>query len=270
MQSEKLVKLARAKINLCLNIIGTDGAKHLLDTVMMPIDICDTVTMSLSDKNEVFYDGKISPYPFDTVKRTLEAFQKFHDGFVRVDITKRIPEKAGIGGSSADASCVARGLEEMFSIKIDMDLLSDIGSDVPSMYLDCPCRMVGTGKEVMPVGLPKGMKFLLVTGVQGVSTKECFDLYDKIGGENCDVDDMLRRIKNREYFLPTNALQRSACILSPEIEKVLNTLHECGFYAGMTGSGSGVFAYEYDEEKFDEKKAKAISVLKNKYLITTF
>jgi len=267
---ERLILKARAKINLCLNVTGKEGDKHALDTIIFPVGLSDEVVMEKSPSFLLTYDGKVSPYDDDVVVRAVNLLKSYFDGGIKVDIKKRIPEKAGIGGSSADAAAVVKGLETLYGFTVDGEVLERIGSDVPAMYFGSPCRMVGTGKTVLPVDAPETIRFVLVTGATGVSTKNCFDLYDKIGGERGDVEDVLKKLSSGEYFTPVNALERSAKTLSPEIGEVLTAVKKSGFYGGMTGSGSGVFGYEYSETAFSENLAKLKTMLSEKYRITTF
>ncbi len=267
---ERLILEARAKINLCLNVTGKEGDKHTLDTIIFPVGLCDEVVMEKSPSFLLTYDGKVNPYDNDVVIKAVNLLKSYFDGGVKIDVKKRIPERAGIGGSSADAAAVVKGLEILYGFTADYEVLERIGSDVPCMYFDRPCRMVGTGKTVFPIDAPEKIRFVLVTGAKGVSTKECFDLYDEIGGERGDVDDVLKKLSAGEYFTPVNALERSATMLSPEIGEVLSAVKSSGFYGGMTGSGSGVFGYEYSETAFSENLAKLKTTLSKKYRITTF
>lgn len=269
----KLVIKARAKLNLCLKITGRAGNKHELDTLIVPVGLADTVIMEKSADVTIRYEGKEGLFDNDTVKKTVELLQsRYFDGGVGITIIKNIPEKAGVGGSSADAAAVARGLERLYGFTVAPELLAEIGSDVPAMYLDAPCRMRGTGKDTEPLLVPEGMKYALVIPERGVSTAECFRLYDIIGGENPDVEEIVARLKKKEYFAPKNALEKSATELAPEIGTAISALREAGFCAGMTGSGSGAFGYEYDAEAFDKKLKRLSALLDRKEygIITTF
>ncbi len=272
MTERQVLKLkARAKLNLFLGVTGKADEKHFLDTLMVPVELYDDVYMEKSDEVEISYDGKPSPYETDTVKKAVNLLKgRYFDGGVGINVIKRIPERAGTGGSSADAAAVVRGLETLYNFKADAAVIAEIGSDVYPMYLDCPCRLKGVGKEVEKVAIPDGMKFVLVETGKGVSTKLCFDLYDSFGGENPDGDEIMKKLAVKEYFMPINALYDSAVKLVPEIAEAKKTLSEAGFYCGMTGSGSGTFGYEYDEKVFNEKLSALKKSAGKKYKITTF
>lgn len=264
-----VVTKARAKLNLCLAVTGKVGAKHALDTVIVPIDLYDTVVVTKAEKTEIFYDGKKSPYSPDIVAVTIEKLSlKYNFCGVRVEITKRIPEKAGVGGSSADAAAVIRGIEKLYGFVVDdYGLLEELGSDLAAMYIDAPCRMRGIGREVEPIEVPDGMRFCLLLPKEGVGTRECFGRYDDIGGQNPDVDEIVRALQKREYFFPGNALTAAATELNADIAEGLRLMEEVGFRCGMTGSGSGVFGYEYDDEKFETKKSALFAKVGKKYRV---
>ncbi len=272
MAERQVLKLkARAKLNLFLGVTGKVGEKHSLDTLIVPVELYDDVYMEKADGVEISYDGKPSPYETDTVKKAVNLLKgRYFDGGVRINVIKRIPERAGVGGSSADAAAVVRGLEKLYGFTADAAVIAEIGSDVYPMYLDCPCRLKGVGKEVEKVAIPDGMKFVLVETGKGVSTKLCFDLYDSVGGENPDGDEIMKKLSAREYFTPINALYDGAVKSVPEIKDASDALSKAGFRCGMTGSGSGTFGYEYDEKVFEEKLSALKKSVGKKYRITTF
>lgn len=270
-ENEVLKLKARAKLNFFLGVTGKAGEKHSLDTLIVPVELYDDVRMEKSDEVVISYGGKPSPYETDTVKKAVNLLRgRYFDGGVKIEITKRIPEGAGAGGSSADAAAVVKGMEKLYNFTADATVVAEIGSDVYPMYLDCPCRLKGAGKEVEKVAIPDGMKFVLVETGKGVSTKRCFDLYDSLGGENPDGDEIVAKLAAKEYFVPKNALYDSAVKLVPEIKDALEALSEAGFCCGMTGSGSGTFGYEYDEKAFNEKLSALEKSVGKKYRITTF
>lgn len=139
---------APAKINLALDVTGKEGRLHTVDTLIYPVSLHDTVGMKPSDVTTVKYVGKRGVYPGDTVLKTLELYKKIYgERGVEIEIIKRIPEKAGLGGSSADAAAVARGLEELFLYpSVGAEKLLEVGSDVPAMYENSPQRATSFGK----------------------------------------------------------------------------------------------------------------------------
>lgn len=248
---------ARAKLNLSLSITGRAGNMHLLDTVITPIDIYDDVRLSARDdeKINVVYVGKEGLFDNDTAFKAARLIQeRYATGGVDITITKRIPARAGMGGSSADGAAVARGMERLFGYgKTDADILRQIGGDVTAMYADCTVRAKGTGDLIRPFDIKRRLYFAIVLPRDGVDTASCYRTYDEIGGADGDVEAVERALTEGRDFLPTNALEAAAVRLNPRIEEALSLLKEVGLKVGMTGSGSAVFGYEYDEKALTMK-----------------
>jgi 4-diphosphocytidyl-2-C-methyl-D-erythritol kinase len=250
---------AYAKINLLLNVVGVRDGLHLIDSIMTPFDIYDIINMEKRSDKEIFVKyTKGESITNDTAFKMAKLIkEKYGLCGVNIEIDKNIPMKAGLGGSSADAGAVARGMEKLFSLeKIPAKLLLEVGSDVPYMYLGGDKRVQGVGEKVTSVDLPKLYKVLIIDCI-GVDTKKSYENYDLFGGDNQDIEKFLVNI-NKHCATFTNALQKGSIILNNNIEQAINLLTECGFSACMTGSGSGVFGIEYDKAQFDNKLMKLI------------
>lgn len=245
-----------AKLNLCLAIRGTDGGKHLIDSLFVPAGIKDVVIGEKAENLTVEYtDGRV--YERDTALLTARAVvEKYSAGGARFLIEKGIPEGAGLGGSSADAGAVAKIYRFLYGIEeIDVGLLSEISSDAPYFYRGGAARVRGTGEIFEETVVPELFKVVLVPR-GGVDTGVCYGLYDKIGGEDGDVGEFIRELGKGRLPKPFNALRRAAETLNPQIADGIKILEKVGFVAGMTGSGSGVFGIENDREAYKYKLRK--------------
>lgn len=262
---------APAKINLALDVTGKEGRLHTVDTLIFPVSLHDTVRMKPSDVTTVKYVGKAGVYQGDTVLKTLALYRKFYgEKGVEIEIVKRIPEKAGLGGSSADAAAVARGLEKLFGYpSVGAENLLEVGSDVPAMYKNSPQRATSFGERTTPFVVKKKIYFALLVGGE-VDTGKCYGLFDETGGARPDVEAVTDALKHGEYFTPVNALERAAEIICPDVGEKKRLLSEAGFICSMTGSGSAVFGYEYDEKSFENKLALLEKAARNKYKTITF
>jgi 4-diphosphocytidyl-2-C-methyl-D-erythritol kinase len=252
---------AYAKINLILNIVGKSGGMHLIDSIVTPFNIFDEVKLSKRMDNEIivkYNNCDESLIENDTAyKMALLIRNNFNIGGIDIEITKNIPFKAGIGGSSADAGAVAKGIEELYSLTgIPTELLIKVGSDVPYMYQGGDKRLRGLGEVVTPITLPKMYKVLLVDDI-GVNTKKSYENYDIYGGINQEINLFMQNIKEKNANF-TNALQRGSEKLNERIKYAIILLEECGFASCMTGSGSGVFGIAYNEDEFESKLKKLI------------
>ncbi|NCA93130.1 hypothetical protein EOM82_07840 [bacterium] len=247
-----------AKLNLMLNIVGKTNNMHLIDGVFVPFNLYDIIyAEKRSDHNiSVSYTDKNLKFDNDTAIKAAQAIVSYYDiGGVDIFIEKNIPQKSGMGGSSADAAGVARAIQELYGLpKIDNELLVKIGSDVPYMYKGGDCRVRGIGEKVESITLPKLYKVVLLPN-EGVDTAQCYNLYDQIGGENGDIEKFIDKPFSKEVK-PSNALKNAACKLNKDISSALDALSEAGFLCGMSGSGSACFGIEYDIAEFERKSAK--------------
>ncbi len=250
----------RAKVNLCLNVTGKKDGFHLLDGVYVSLSLFDTVRLQRngSDFCRVSYtDGRT--YANDSARTACELLQKtFHTEGFDVLIEKRIPERMGLGGSSADAAAVVQAFTKEFSYSVDRAMLLRMGSDVPFQVQGGCAEVRGCGEKIDKLSLPKLFCCLLLPR-EGVSTSACFRLYDEIGGEEVDVKGCIASLQKKEPVDYGNALVRSACRLNGKVAEGLRILRQAGFSCGMTGSGSALFGTEYDETSFFEKRKKVVA-----------
>ncbi len=247
-----------AKVNLALNVLGKEGKMHLLSGLYLSCALSDIITLSarMDDKISVSYVGG-GGYENDSAYRMAQLLcRRYATPGVDIIIEKNIPESRGLGGSSADAAGVARAFSEEFSTgEIEDELLLSVGSDVPFQYRGGCALVSGRGEKIQSVSLPK-LYLAILCPPKGVSTADCFSLYDTVGGENGDVESLISGLCRREKVLFFNALERAACALVEEIGKGKEILQNAGFVCGMTGSGSALFGVEYDEGIYREKLKK--------------
>ncbi len=147
---------AYAKLNLYLDITGKrhDGY-HLLETVMQSIDLCDIVTIRMSDKvgaTTVECSNKAIPYGkknicYKAANYLFTAAQRYPA--CEIFIEKRIPCAAGMGGGSADAAAVIVGLNRLMGEPISP---SQLFRPAVRTGADVPFCMVGGSKLCRGIG----------------------------------------------------------------------------------------------------------------------
>jgi 4-diphosphocytidyl-2-C-methyl-D-erythritol kinase len=153
---------APAKINLAL-VVGPlrDDGKHEVVTVMQRIDLVDRI--ELEEGPELRIDG----FAGDTLVRAALCELARAAGVEprwRVQIEKRIPVAAGLGGGSSDAATALRLANETLAEPLPAEDLhgvaAQIGADVPFFLADGPQLGSGDGSELEPLDLPQD--FLVV------------------------------------------------------------------------------------------------------------
>jgi 4-diphosphocytidyl-2-C-methyl-D-erythritol kinase len=149
---------APAKINLALVVgeLRPDG-KHEVATVLERIDLADRISVERADAVE------IHGFPEDTLVRgALGALGVT----ARVEIEKRIPVGAGLGGGSSDAATALRLANELLREPVPAgqlhELAAGLGADVPFFLAEGPQLGTGDGSELSPVSLPSDYVVLLV------------------------------------------------------------------------------------------------------------
>ncbi|MCL2088704.1 MAG: 4-(cytidine 5'-diphospho)-2-C-methyl-D-erythritol kinase [Oscillospiraceae bacterium] len=244
---------AYAKVNLFLNIDGIDdNGYHLLTTVMQTIDLHDTVTVEAADGGITVTcdDGRIPSDEKNICYRAAEIFlaQNNLDG-ARIHIEKRIPTESGMGGGSADAAAVLRGLNSLCgSVYTDEQLLymgAKIGADVPFCLIGGTALCRGIGEVITPIPALPQCKIAVIKPASGISTRQAYENYDKNQyNRYYDADNILHAIKEGDIETIAASMRNSledVCGL-PEIAAIKEYLLSRGAVgAMMTGSGSAVF-----------------------------
>ncbi len=165
--------LAPAKINLSLRILNrrSDGF-HEIETLIAPISLCDQIKIDKSDSGkgiEFHCDDPSVPTSDDNlVVRAANVFfaaTKLKSA-VSIELKKRIPHGAGLGGGSSDAASTLLALNELFETKLPREALAKlaepIGSDVPFFIFESVAICRGRGELVAPMRLPQVLSILLL------------------------------------------------------------------------------------------------------------
>ncbi len=242
---------APAKINLFLHVTGRrDDGYHLLESVFVPINLADTVTLSLRS------DGKICLLnPPDGLNETIDlacraarALQVASGTSLGVDIqlTKRIPQGAGLGGGSSDAATTLLGLNRLWSLARPRAELQGIaallGADVPFFVFGQPALAQGMGEKLRAVTLPTMHAVIASPGVS-VATSAVFT------HPNLTRNTTALRSPVFTLDFGRNDLQSVATRLAPEIERLQQAFVNAGATPKMTGSGACVFALAHRADK---------------------
>jgi 4-diphosphocytidyl-2-C-methyl-D-erythritol kinase len=238
---------APAKLNLCLYLgRPRDDGLHELRSLFCPITLSDRIVVGEAEADEVVSGNVEGPNIAEAALAGLRARGWGRDP-VRVEIDKRIPVAAGLGGGSADAAAVlrlARGEVE------DLDALAaEIGADVPSQLEPVFALVGGAGEVVEPMPAPAHFGIVLVPDGEGLSTARVYAEADRLGlaRDPVELDEIageLRRVAMRGESplayreLLVNDLAQAALSLRPRIAEALEALLEAGAEVALvTGSG---------------------------------
>ncbi len=267
-QGTSLCVLAPAKLNLSLAVLGRgpDGF-HLLETVMLSIRLYDSLRVSPLETNliELICRGvprgansKSIPLAADDKNLVLRAAHllKSHTGSqsgAAIELTKRIPMEAGLGGGSSDAAATLVALNRFWKLGLTSpelhSLAAQLGSDV-NFFLDShiAAECIGRGEQVTPVPVSRPLHFVIVKPPFGLSTGNVFRQW----GTNQQSSplsvqqtvDALKTGRLDQLAQATfNDLTAPAATIEPKLAELLSRLQRENVVAsGMSGSGSSCFA----------------------------
>jgi 4-diphosphocytidyl-2-C-methyl-D-erythritol kinase len=246
-----LTLLAPAKLNLCLYLgpRRTEGL-HEIRSLFCPLTLADRIVVTDADADEVVCPAVEGPNLAAEALAALRA-RGWRRSPSRVEIEKRIPVAAGLGGGSADAAALLRlARDEVDGVAA---LAADLGADVPSQ-LDPRFALVGgTGEAVEPLPPPGEFAVVLVPVSDGLGTADVYAEADRLGlardlagleaiagALRAAASGGASPLDYRELLV--NDLGEAALSLRPEIAAALAALEEAGAVVALvTGSGPTAF-----------------------------
>lgn len=238
---------APAKLNLFLHITGrrADGY-HLLQSVFMLIDWCDTLHFDLRPGGQISREDLVSPLPADDLimraAKALQAASGTHLG-AHIGVEKRLPAQAGMGGGSSDAASTLLALNRLWKLGMSLEQLTAIGlalgADVPFFLCGRNAWVEGIGDQITPLDLPRG-EVLVAKPKAGLETRAIFS---DPALKRDSIPATISGFAAYPIGFGRNDLQPVAEKLCPGVARALEWLASLGLQGRMTGSGSAVFAW---------------------------
>jgi 4-diphosphocytidyl-2-C-methyl-D-erythritol kinase len=249
-----MIARAPAKLNLCLYLgpARADGL-HELRSLFCPLMLADRIEVGSDDEDEVVCPG-VDGENLAAVALAALRERGWTSPPLRIEIDKRIPVAAGLGGGSADAAAVLRlATGEVGDLP---ELAAELGADVTSQ-LDPRFALVGgVGERVAALPDPGEFAVVMIPFADGLRAGDVYAEADRLGlgRPAAELDDLEGRLRGAAVAgasplaypeLLVNDLQAAAVSLRPEIEDALVALREVGAAVALvTGSGPtavGVF-----------------------------
>jgi 4-diphosphocytidyl-2-C-methyl-D-erythritol kinase len=269
---------APAKLNLGLYLgrARADGL-HELCSLFEPLALADLLRISEAERDEVVCPGVEGE---NLAARALAALRErgWDAPPLRIEIEKRTPVAAGLGGGSADAAAVLRlatpecvrtlgsyTAQSTNAVVADLPAIAaELGADVPSQLRPALALVRGAGERVEPLPAPAEHAVLLLPGGGGLSTKDVFDEADRLGlgRPEAELDEIAAKLRAAAgagaspltyVDLLVNDLEPAAISLRPDIGGALDALRRAGAPAVfLSGSGPtvvGLFPALADAER---------------------
>lgn len=291
---KRITEGAFAKLNLTLDVLDrrADGY-HDIKSIMQTVSLHDDVLVDLGGEGWQVHcyrellppdaDENTTPelvtcgLPQDRDNLAWKAAEAFYarTGLPRegleIFISKRIPMQAGLGGGSADAAAVLRGMNELFERRVSdarlEEIAGDVGSDVPFCVRGGTVLAEGRGEVLSPLPPLPECVFVICKPDFSISTPELFKKLDMVRSHHHpDTAGIVAALKTRDlpqlcrrmYNVFENVDDRRMKAVA-EIKSAL--LDRGALGAVMTGTGSAVFGI-YDSES---AAAAACDALKEDY-----
>ena len=254
---------AYSKINLSLDVFNVrEDGYHDIKSIMIPIDFYDVVEIR-KDKEDSFTSNisflKMNEHNsiFKMINLVRERYG-IEDHF-SVNLTKRVPTQAGLGGGTADAASTLRILKRMYNLDLSFEEIRDlcikVGADVYFNYYNTPAIVEGIGDILTPIKMAKDYYVLLVKPRSGVSTKAAYETLDMNICDHPDIDALRNALEKGTSIegLIGNSLEQPSLILNKDIESIKKYLLGLGAKnVLMSGSGSTVFCISEDKQEIEK------------------
>lgn len=279
-----LTEDAPAKINLALHVTGRrpDGY-HLLDMLVTFARHGDRLAFRPSREDAFSLSGPFAGRLRGEAGAGANLVERARDLLreaaivaghaappVHIHLEKNLPIASGIGGGSADAAAVLRGLARLWKLSPPATTLTDIalklGADVPMCLASRPLIARGIGEDITPLPHLPGFFLLLANPLVGVSTPEVFRGLAKKDNPAFGFD--FEQARDREEWLNIirglrNDLERPARALCGEITDLsqLMAARPGVRLVRMSGSGATCFAV-FDDAEATERAAAALHKLR--------
>jgi len=240
-----------AKVNLRLEILKKrlDGY-HELRTVFQKISLHDTLYFSLRMEKGISIAADHPDLPLGKKNLVYKAVQSMFEacgykGGVRIEIEKKIPLGAGLGGGSSNAATTMMALDQLLEMNLSkkelMEMGLRIGADVPFFFLKSAAIGSGIGERLKKEELP-ALWYVLIYPNFEVSTRWAYRHF-VLTNQQFHIN-LHRFLKTPEGIsrILFNHLEEVVSKRYPEISLMKQYLLSAGALGAlMTGSGPTVF-----------------------------
>ena len=258
-----------AKINLALNVTGKSVKLHKVESIISFVDLHDLIYLKLtnSKNHKVSFQGTFSKdinkkNTVSTLLKILDKKKLLNNKKFQIKIIKNIPQQAGMGGGSMNASTLINFLMIKKIIKIKKDelvkLTKLIGSDV-ILGINAKNSILSSNGKITQYKKKFRLYTLIVKPNFGCSTKYIFSKVKSFSKAKLNLP---KHTMFNKYYLKNlnNDLEIVAFKKYPKLKNIKSFLSSIPntIFVRMSGSGSSIVAY------FHSKKACSIALKKFK------
>ena len=253
---------ANAKVNLALDILGVrEDGYHDLDGVMQEIALHDTLTIENGRGGFVLFcdHPHLKLDENNLIYKAWDALRdRALDDSVIIELEKRIPLSAGLGGGSADAAATLVGLNRLWNLGLGdeelIEIAGGIDSDTAFFIRGGTQRAQGRGNILTPLPRFSQKPLLLINTGDTISSRYVYDRVEPNGTVPVSkMIDLLQYDNLKAYPLMRNHMESVSFDSIPKLAKIKKELEESGALAAlMSGSGPTMFGIYETMEQAEE------------------
>lgn len=254
---EQINLRAFAKINLFLDVLGkrVDGF-HDISSILQSISLADEITLSPDRFLRLFCNDSSLANNDNLALRAARVLREEYraPGGAVIELTKKIPVGAGLGGGSADAAAVLIGLNRLWNLRLPQEELlrigANLGADVPFCLMGGTALAQGKGEMLEPLQALPETAVLLYVPPYRVSTSWAYSELDRNGTHleprSNQLDQVLKAVERGDWSRVADNLANSfsTVILGryPDLKRHRKAmLEESALGVGLSGSGPTLF-----------------------------
>ena len=256
---------SHAKLNLALNITGKNSSIHKIESIVAFASLHDKIFIKniKSKSHKILFTGKFSQNitKNNTVSKLLNILEKkklLKNKKFKIKINKQIPNKAGLGGGSMNASNILRYFVKKKIIRISkkdlFKISKKIGSDVV-LGLNSTNSILNEKSKIKHFSNYKKLHVLIVKPDFGCSTKDIFSKVIKF--DKPEFNKPKKEMFSLNYLKKKkNSLEPIAFSKYSKLKKIKLFLENLStpVFVRMTGSGSSLVAYFESKQRCDNAK----------------
>jgi len=256
---------AWAKLNLSLDVLGKlPGGYHALRMVMQSVALCDDLRVSLTEERAFTAETNLRYLPGDERNIAAKAGRVFLEKIgeprrgVHVEIAKRVPVCAGLGGGSGDAAAVLRAMNTLTDARLSRAELEElallVGSDVPFCVAGGTALAEGRGERLTDLPPMPECGVVIVKPEFSISTPELFAKLDSVSLRcHPDTEGLLQAIREGSLLNLSHRVYNVFEEVLPgrfgEVAALKSALLDHGALGvAMSGTGPSVFGLFEREE----------------------
>ena len=248
-----------AKINLDLRVLGTraDGY-HDLKTVFQSLALFDNVTVSVRrgslavtcDEPDIPTDQRNLVWKAASLLHRVATGKQSGPRDIAIDLRKRVPAEAGLGGGSSNAAMTLLALNKLWKLDLDLASLARIGArlgaDVPYFLVGGTALGLGRGDDIYPLADMPPVHVVILRPGFGVATSDAYTWFDEEARPRRAMKEPAARLVPPGWpawsATLRNDLEIPVVRHHPAIGRIRQSLVDAGAtFAAMSGSGSAVF-----------------------------